>query len=180
MGALVLAAGLGTRLRPLTYKISKCMVRVGGKPVLEHLVEHLNKYGITEIIVNLHWLPEQVYKYFGTRLLYFYEPELLGHVKTEHRLYNWLSADYEDSGYLVLNGDTLTDINIDLMVRDRRSVLSYDKSVYTGIKYVSFDKPKKRNFHCYWQDIGTFEGLKKAREYYAGTNNLPKMRKQGG
>jgi len=181
MRALILCAGKGTRLGKLTKDTPKVMLKVGNKPVLEHLVDHLNSFGITEIIVNLHHKPEKIYKYFGTRLLYFYEPKLLGAEKTELELASgyWLAPSYEDCSYIVLNGDTLTDIDINLMTKDYSSVDSYDNGVYTGAKYVSFGKPRKKNFHCYWQDIGTPEGLKKAREYYEKFGNLPKLRKQG-
>jgi len=177
MKALILCAGKGTRLGKLTKDTPKVMLKVGGKPVLEHLVDHLNSFGITEIIVNLHHKPEKIYKYFGTRLLYFYEPELLGEMGTEKRLRKWLGEEY-----IVMNGDTLTDIDIDELKYYGWSVESWDleKIVYTGTKYVSVDfggKPFQWDFDCYWQDIGTPEGLKKAREYYAKKklNSLPKV-----
>jgi NDP-sugar pyrophosphorylase family protein len=65
MKAMILAAGQGTRLRPLTERIPKCMVRIGGKPILEHTIEWLRRYGITEIIINLYHLPEAIRGYFG-------------------------------------------------------------------------------------------------------------------
>lgn len=167
MRALILCAGLGTRLGDLTKDIPKPMIKVAGKPVLEHLVDHLNKFGIIEIIVNLHHKPEKIYKYFGTRLLYFYEPELLGAEKTEEALASsWLAPSYDENSYVVFNGDTLTDIDINLMAEDYSSVESYDGGIYTGAKYISFGKPRKKNFHCYWQDVGTLKGLIKAREHY--------------
>lgn len=63
--AMLLAAGQGTRLRPLTERIPKCMVPIGGKPILEHTLEWLRHYGITEIIINLYHLPEVIRAYFG-------------------------------------------------------------------------------------------------------------------
>lgn len=164
MRALILCAGKGTRLKPITDTIPKVMVRVGGKPVLERLVDHLHNFGITEIIVNLHHLPEKIYKHFGTRLLYFYEPKLLGEEETEKRLANWLG-----DRYIVMNGDTLTDINFDNMTLAKMSARSFENDVYTGTKYVHnrvTTHQLKVDFYCYWQDMGTHEGLEKAREYY--------------
>ena len=69
MKGLILSAGLGTRLGPLTKDTPKPMIKVAGYPVLEHLVFHLHRYGITKIIVNLHYKPEKIMDYFGERLL---------------------------------------------------------------------------------------------------------------
>jgi len=84
MKAMLLAAGLGTRLRPLTNQMPKCMVPVDGKPILERNIEWLCKYGITEIVINLYHLPEVVMDYFGdgsrwgVDITYSIEREILG------------------------------------------------------------------------------------------------------
>ena len=62
--------------------------------LLSHLVDHLNSFGITEIIINLHYKPTQFYKYFGTRLLYFYVPKLLGEMRTVVALRSWLGKSF--------------------------------------------------------------------------------------
>ena len=164
MRACVFTAGNGTRLRPLTDRIPKPMVRVNGKPVLEYLVEYLNSYGITEIIVNLHYKPQQIYKYFGDRLIYSYEPKLLGEEKTEEVLQPWLGDEY-----ILMNGDTLTDLDLNDLIHDARNgdysaIYSWDE-VYTGLTYKRmgvemghYIKPHK------WIDIGTPKNLKKARQ----------------
>ena len=82
--AMLLAAGLGTRLRPLTDAMPKCMVPVAGKPVLQHNIEWLRSWGVEDLVVNLHWQPETVTRHcgdgsgLGVRIRYSYEPELLG------------------------------------------------------------------------------------------------------
>ena len=140
------------------------MVKVGGKPVLEHLIDHLAKFEIKQIIVNLHWKPQPLIDYFGDKLLYFYEPKLLGEKKTEDRLRDWLGFEY-----LVMNGDTLTDIDINQMRMFSRGNTSYDDEVYTGIKYVlGGDSAWRRDYKCYWQYMGTVSGLQKARKRYGG------------
>ena len=65
MKAMILAAGQGTRLRPLTEGIPKRMVRTSGKPLLEHTIRWVQRYGVTDLIINLHHLPETVMDYFG-------------------------------------------------------------------------------------------------------------------
>ncbi len=65
MRAMILAAGLGTRLRPLTYAMPKPLAPVLNKPVMVHIGELLAKHGFTEVIANLSYLPEQIRDAFG-------------------------------------------------------------------------------------------------------------------
>lgn len=65
MKAMILAAGKGTRVRPLTYDLPKPMIPLLGKPVMAYLVEHLAKYGVTEIMVNVSYLHDKIEDYFG-------------------------------------------------------------------------------------------------------------------
>ena len=60
MRAMVLAAGLGTRLRPLTYEITKPMVPVLDRPVMEHILDLLDRHGFDQVIANLHYFPETI------------------------------------------------------------------------------------------------------------------------
>jgi mannose-1-phosphate guanylyltransferase len=84
MKAMLLAAGFGTRLKPLTDQCPKCMIKVGGKPVLQRNIEWLRSQGVLDLVVNLHLSPELVTGYFGdgsafgVHLQYSYEPQLLG------------------------------------------------------------------------------------------------------
>ncbi|MDO8439386.1 MAG: NDP-sugar synthase [Telluria sp.] len=65
MKAMILAAGKGTRVRPLTYDLPKPMIPILGKPVMAYLVEYLAKHGVTEIMVNVSYLHEKIEEYFG-------------------------------------------------------------------------------------------------------------------
>lgn len=81
--ALLLAAGLGTRLRPLTWKTPKPLVRVWGAPLLDRAIETLLAWGVEEFAVNVHWLPEAVEEHLRARwprlpLRVSREPEILG------------------------------------------------------------------------------------------------------
>jgi len=60
MEAMILAAGLGTRLRPLTDRVPKALVEVGGRPILEHVARHLVEAGATRLIINVHHHADQV------------------------------------------------------------------------------------------------------------------------
>ena len=58
--AMVLAAGLGLRMRPLTDKMPKPLVRVAGRPLLDHVLDKLADAGVSEAVVNVHYLPDQI------------------------------------------------------------------------------------------------------------------------
>ncbi|HOE43841.1 MAG TPA: sugar phosphate nucleotidyltransferase, partial [Rhodoferax sp.] len=62
---MILAAGQGTRIRPLTKDMPKPMIPILGKPVMEYLIEHLASYGITEIMVNVAFNHHKIEQYFG-------------------------------------------------------------------------------------------------------------------
>jgi mannose-1-phosphate guanylyltransferase len=83
MRALLLAAGRGTRLRPLTDAVPKCLVDINGRPLLDYWIELLSRGGIVEILINLHHLPERVKAYVErcphpVRITTVYEETLLG------------------------------------------------------------------------------------------------------
>ncbi len=83
MRALLLAAGLGTRLRPLTDSVPKCLVEIDGRPLLDYWIELLARGGIGDVLINLHHLPEAVLAYVErcrhpVNITAVLEPELLG------------------------------------------------------------------------------------------------------
>jgi NDP-sugar pyrophosphorylase family protein len=65
MKALILAAGLGTRLQPLTDTIPKALVKVDGMTLLEHALRHVSDHGISDVIVNMHHFPDQIINFLG-------------------------------------------------------------------------------------------------------------------
>ncbi len=116
MRAMVLAAGLGTRLRPITYEIAKPMVPVLDRPVMAHIVDLLERHGVERIVANLHHFPTVISDYFGERIEYRYEPELLG---TAGGVRN--CADLLGEGtFLVISGDALTDIDLGALLAAHR------------------------------------------------------------
>jgi mannose-1-phosphate guanylyltransferase len=113
---MVLAAGLGTRLRPLTYEINKPMVPVLDRPVMEHILDLLGRHGLGEVIANLHYFPETIRSYFGERLAYHYEPELLGTAGGVRACAEF----FGDEPFLVISGDALTDIDLGALIARHR------------------------------------------------------------
>ncbi len=65
--AMVLAAGLGVRMRPLTDKMPKPLVRVAGQPLLDHVLDKLGNAGVGEAVINVHYLPDQIIQHTRTR-----------------------------------------------------------------------------------------------------------------
>jgi len=113
---MVLAAGLGTRLRPITYAMPKPMVPVVNKPVMEHILRLLARHGFTETIANLHWFPELIEgcfgdgSGFGVELSYSREERLLGTSGGVRK-----AAEFLGESFLVISGDALTDIDLGAM-----------------------------------------------------------------
>ena len=113
---MVLAAGLGTRLRPITYAMPKPMVPVANRPVMEHILRLLARHGFTETIANLHWFPDLIRDYFGdgsasgVELSYSYEEQLLGTSGGVRK-----AADFLGDSFLVISGDALTDLDLGAM-----------------------------------------------------------------
>jgi len=112
--ALILAAGEGTRLRPLTLERPKPMLPVAGRPLLEHIVAWLRRHGITQLAINLHYRPEAIAQYFGDGsrfcldITYSYEDPILGTAGAAKKLHSFLA----DGPFLVVYGDVLTDLDL--------------------------------------------------------------------
>ena len=121
--AIILAAGKGTRLRPLTNLMPKAMVPVGGRPLLEHTIELLRQHGVREIAINVHAHAEAIAEHFGdgsrlgVRLSYSFEPLLLGTAGAVKKLHDF----FKDGTFYVIYGDVLTQM-------DLSSLLEYHQS----------------------------------------------------
>ena len=114
MKAMILAAGFGTRLRPLTDKKPKALMPVVNKPIIARNIGYLKAHGVTQIVVNVHHHYQQVLEYLDGRrpfelpLDVRVEPEILG---TGGGIKN--TADFwDDEPFIVVNTDILTDINL--------------------------------------------------------------------
>jgi mannose-1-phosphate guanylyltransferase/mannose-1-phosphate guanylyltransferase/phosphomannomutase len=117
MKAMVLAAGLGTRLRPLTFEIPKPMVPVIDRPVMAHIVELCRRQGFDQLIANLHYFPDTIRGYFGDSIEYRYEEELLGTAGGVRNVRDF----FGDDPVIVISGDALTDIDLNKLVERHRS-----------------------------------------------------------
>ena len=115
MKAMILAAGLGVRLGALTSKTPKCLVSVGGKPMLEYVVGQLASAGVEEIVINLHYLPDQIEQYvrsrnsFGLKIYFSREEQILG---TGGGLKKAVEHFLKEDSFLLVNSDVFTDLKL--------------------------------------------------------------------
>lgn len=171
--ALLLTAGRGTRLRPLTETVPKCMVPLAGKPLLEHTIERLRDYGIKQIVINLHYLPEVVPAYFGdgkgwgVELSYTPEAELLGTAGSVKKM-----AAHFDEPFLVCYGDNLSTCRLDRLWQQHKArggvatIALHEREDPTQSGIVGMDddgritrfleKPRPEQVFSHWVNAGIF------------------------
>jgi NDP-sugar pyrophosphorylase family protein len=120
--ALVLAAGLATRLRPLSLVRAKAALPVAGTPLVRRILERLAAAGVRDAVVNLHYLPQTITALvgdgtdLGVRVRYSWEMPVLGSAGGPRRALPLLGS----STFLIVNGDTLTDVDLDALVDAHR------------------------------------------------------------
>ncbi len=122
MKAFLMAAGTGTRLRPITDTIPKCLVPIQGIPLLDIWLEALAKAGIEEVLLNLHYLPGKVEDHLRARtapvrVVTSFEPELLGSAGTLRANRDWVG---DDERFVVCYADNLTDFEVGSLVSFHR------------------------------------------------------------
>lgn len=124
MKAMILAAGLGTRLRPLTNERPKALVEIGGMPLLEHAITMLKKFGIRDVIINTHHFAEQIVNflqennYFDIRIAISHEGDLLntgGGLKKASWFFN------DNKPFLLYNTDVLSNIDLSVLLESHLS-----------------------------------------------------------
>lgn len=113
MRGVILAAGLGTRLRPLTDTVPKCLVEVGGSTLLDRWLDAFSAAGIHDVLVNVHHLAEQVERHLAgrttPRVVVAREETLLGSAGTLRANRAFLTAE---GPFLAVNADNLTDYDL--------------------------------------------------------------------
>jgi NDP-sugar pyrophosphorylase family protein len=134
--AFILAAGLGTRLRPLTLETPKPLLPVKGRPMLDLVLDHLHAHGHTRIVANAHWLAGQIEAWGRDRgVTVVTEPVILG---TGGGLRN--ARHLLDARFVVVNGDILSDVDLTaLMDTPAPAVMALrrqERPVHTGVSLV--------------------------------------------
>lgn len=120
--AVVLAAGVGSRLDPLTQQLPKPLVPFANRPVMEHIVNLLKRHGVTRTVSNVHYLPEKVKRYFGRGtafgidMHFVDEPQLSGDAGGVRACRHYLTGDT----FLVVMGDLITDLDLTYVLTQHR------------------------------------------------------------
>jgi mannose-1-phosphate guanylyltransferase len=122
MKAFLLAAGLGTRLRPITNNTPKCLVRVDDRPLLDIWLESFAQAGVDEVLVNAHYMAEIVARHLAARtgspsVRMSFEPELLGSAGTLRANRRWVE---DEEMFLVCYADNLTSFDLGLLIDAHR------------------------------------------------------------
>ena len=123
MKAFLMAAGHGTRLRPLTNNTPKCLVKVAGKSMLQYWIDLFEKHGVTEVLINLNHFPKQVKQYINENITdikfnLVYEDTLLGSLGTLIKNSSFVKGEKE---FFIFYSDNLTNVNITDMLNFHRS-----------------------------------------------------------
>src|SRR5919197_3876511 len=118
MKAVVMAGGEGSRLRPLTSNMPKPLVPVGGRPIMEHILLHLRRHQLRDVVATVQYLGVSIRNYFGdgseqgVALTYSVEDSPLGTAGSVR-----LAADRLHDTFLVISGDALTDVDLSGAIR---------------------------------------------------------------
>jgi len=159
MKAMILAAGLGTRLKPVTDTIPKALVESGGKTLLQHAIGHLKNNGIREIIINIHHFPEQIIEFlgkhrnFGMEIAISDESDELLDTGGGLQKAGWFFSGHEP--FVVRNVDIISDIDLSAMESfHKRSGAMATLAVRNRqtSRYLIFDQ---NNLLCGWKNCYT-------------------------
>jgi len=118
MKAFLLSAGKGTRLRPLTYHIPKCLIPINNRPLLDYWFELFQRHGIDEVLINTSHLSEKIKKYlksirYNIKLRITYEERLLGSGGTLKKNWDFIAGEKE---FFIIYSDNLTNIDLTKML----------------------------------------------------------------
>ncbi|CAB1241647.1 D-glycero-D-manno-heptose 1-phosphate guanosyltransferase [Clostridiaceae bacterium BL-3] len=115
---IIMAGGLGTRLKDLTKEVPKPMLKVGHDPILQHIISNFKQYGYNKILISVNYKSEIIENYFQDGLAYGVK---IDYIKESKRLGTAggikLADDYIDKPFFVINGDIFTNLNVDNMMR---------------------------------------------------------------
>ncbi|HXG73566.1 MAG TPA: nucleotidyltransferase family protein [Candidatus Nitrosotenuis sp.] len=167
MHAIILAGGIGTRLKPITDYVPKPLIPINNIPIIEWQITYLKKHGINKIIICSGYKAEQIQNYlkhknnFGTKIRYSIEKTPLGTggaIKKAARLIN-------DKSFLVLNGDVITNIDLKKMLVTPNSIALVELRTKFGTVSMSGNKivdfKEKKPLKDIWMNSGIYHLDKK-------------------
>lgn len=161
MKAMIFAAGLGTRLKPLTDNCPKALIKVGDKPMLQIVIEHLIKYGFNEIIINTHYLGNQIKDFLHQHNNFNINIEISDEsdeiLETGGGLWKAKYFFNDNQPFLVCNADILTNINLknfyDSHIQNK-AIVTLAVRERDSSRYLLFDDD---NVLFGWENVKTHE-----------------------
>jgi NDP-sugar pyrophosphorylase family protein len=162
MKAMILAAGLGTRLKPFTDKHPKALAIVNGKTILQRNIEYLASFGIKEVIVNVHHFANQIVDLikenngFGSNITFSDETNEVLETGGGIKKAEWF-FEKDDEPFVVMNVDVLTDMDLKKMILEHQKnnlVATLAVTSRKTSRYFLFDE---KNYLCGWENEKTGE-----------------------
>ncbi len=195
MQAIILAAGAGTRLRPLTLDIPKAMIPVNGKPILQIIIEQLKTVGVTEIVIIVYYLKDKIINYFGNgakmgiKITYVDQKEMKGSADAVVKAEPYIT----DEKFFVIACDSLFETDQLTRVLAHKTAdgvftckeVTYEQAKQLGVLFIEgskvtkiIEKPKDppsrlANFSVYWLPRSVFDACKKVPQGPKGEYWLP-------
>ena len=157
MKAMIFAAGLGTRLRPITNTKPKALVEINGVPLLETVINRLIAAGVSEVIVNLHHFPDQIRDFvreknnFGIRIEFSFEETLLLDTGGGLKKAAWFFDDGQP--FIIHNVDILSNINLEKMFEhhlENKCLATLAVNERETKRFLIFDE---ENLLCGWKSL---------------------------
>lgn len=172
MKAMILAAGLGTRLKPFTDQHPKALAMVNGKTILQRNIEYLSSFGIKKVIINVHHFAEQIIeivkenKGFGSDITFSDETNEVLETGGGIKKASWFFQN-DDEPFVVMNVDILTDLDLNKMIlqhQQNKPPATLAVSSRQTSRYFLFNEA---NELCGWRNVKTGEEKisRKAEKY---------------
>lgn len=162
MKAVILAGGLGKRLRPITDYVPKPLIPINNIPILERQIKYLKKFGINKFVICTGYKPEQIRNFLDAKNNFGVEIKLVNEKKplgTGGAIKN-ARKFIDENTFFVLNGDVITNININLMKSKQNSIAAVPLRTKFGIIDIENDKvvrfSEKKNISDYWMNAGIY------------------------
>ncbi len=161
MKAMIFAAGLGTRLRPITDQIPKALVPVAGKPMLQKTIEHIRQHGFKDIIINVHHHADQIedflssHQNFGLNISISDERDMVLETGGGLKKASWFLNDTDP--FLVINSDVVTDIDLTHIFdfhQHKKAMATLVVRERPSSRYFLFDEDMKL---CGWKNVKSSE-----------------------
>jgi MurNAc alpha-1-phosphate uridylyltransferase len=161
MKAMIFSAGLGTRFKPWTDNHPKALALVNGKSLLQRNIEYLQRYGIKDVVVNIHHFPQQIIdaiqhnKGWGSNVLISDESDEV--LETGGGLLKAKDMLQSSEPFVTLNADFLTDLNINDLLKfhkEKQSLITFGITNRKTSRYFLFDDDNKL---CGWRNLNTGE-----------------------